>query len=248
MAKQNKAAIKTLADVTETDAAKIASDSHKSAVKAEVLADDAKNALTESDFVDLNNAKDSGKAILALEIQGVTTTKTAYRILQSAAVNWLRHVEKFRDTRVLDTFMERLLQAEIAPRKMLMFLIKYSSKTEIKNLSYDAKKGAFSILSIAEVTANPFDIKSASLKPWFKMGAKADLSDWNLTVAFGIFMASVDNHMNDKKDKIVDTGLLASVRKVAKEYGVQREKDSLNTETDDSDDESEAEVKGQKVA
>lgn len=195
--------------------------------------------VTEKQFVALNDAAESAGEIKKIENQGITSTMKAYKLLQSAAVNWLRHVEKYRDTRVLNDLIKRMESAQISPQPMGEFIMKFAP------VSYDLKLGF--VLN----DSKPFDIKGAMSKPWWKTGKPQKFIPYDMELAFAGFIKSAMKHLDAPKegDK-VNTVLFEKLFKIANEYELLQENDSLDDEQDDSvsEDIDEPEVQGERAA
>jgi hypothetical protein len=214
-------------------------DAHVAEKKAKTL----QTILTEKNLVNIDNQAASSAVIKKSEDLAIKSTLKSYRELQATAVNWLRHVEKYHDTTVLDTFLARIVAAQISPQKMMEFIIKFAP------LNYDMKTKSF---KYNPESKKPYDIKGAMEKPWWKTGRPTIPQEWSFEVQFAILMNNAQKHLDKPKptDKI-NLALYEKAFKLAKEYEVFKENDSFNDEDEQetsSDDSEEQVVLTQKVA
>ncbi len=193
--------------------------------------------VTEKQFVDLSNQAESAAVIKKIENTGITTTIKAYKILQSAAVNWLRHVEKYRDTRVLNDLIKRMESARVSPQPMGEFLMKFAP------LDYDLEKGF--LLN----DSKPFDIKGAMSKPWWKTGKAPTFRPYSFEAALSALIHGYEKRQSAPKegDKF-NNSLFERVFRVAADAGVLDEDDSLNENEESSEDDVEVESEAVEAA
>lgn len=196
--------------------------------------------VTEKQFVNLDNAADSAAKIKVIENTGITTTIKAYKILQSAVVNWLRHVEKYRDTRVLNDLIKRMESARISPQPMGEFIMKFAP------LGYDLEKGFFFLEG-----DKTFDIQGAMAKPWWKTGRPASFRPYSFEEALASLVHAYEKRQAAPKDgDKFNNPLFERVFRIAADAGVLDADDSLDEESDNSvsEDTDEPEVHSEKVA
>ncbi len=190
--------------------------------------------LTEKSLVDVSNASDSSEVIKKIEDKGITTTRRGYVILQQAAVNWLRHYEKHGNINVVNHFMERVRVAQFNPQKMGEYLMKYAP------LGYDISAKAFFRLENSNKT---FDIAGAMANPWWKTGKPQQFTPFNFEKALAQLMARAKKRKDeDKEGDVFNQSLYDKVFRIASEYDLFDDDDSLNgdePEVSTSEDESE---------